>query len=473
MVSAYPSVPATLDDVAALEALYQPYAGFADWRHVRVDQPRWHRYSRSLAARRQAADQRAREHAQDVLVRAAALESGALDGLFPANPELTSAVLAASVGSKAEPETAIDLVAECHRRALVLAAEAAADGRFLDIGLIAVLQDVITESQTSYTVTTERGLDVEVELPRRQYKPVSNYLKLPAGGLAVFAPAGLVAAEMERLVSELGSEPFNRAHPVLQAAYAHYALTAIHPFADGNGRLARTVASLFLMREAGVPLLVFADQWPAYYQALGAATQDRDAQALADHVAVCGMAAMDLAANLLTAGDVQAATRLREGGSRPARRAPRPVLDDGARELLEALAVELREMLVSPPRGLQVAVADIRHPPADLDEGAYSVAEDPATGRCGIRMAIRRDARAAVDLEFVALLSDLPGDLMPLAVREVRSSELLEVSIGDAYPLVLTGTALRIRLWAERLVTTAISSVAPRPASRARAGQAR
>ena len=45
-------------------------------------------------------------------------------------------------------------------------------------------------------------------------------------------------------------------HPAVQAAYAHYALTAIHPFADGNGRLARTVASVFLMRSAGVPLFL-------------------------------------------------------------------------------------------------------------------------------------------------------------------------------------------------------------------------
>ena len=86
----------------------------------------------------------------------------------------------------------------------------------------------------------------------------------------------------------------------------HYALTAIHPFADGNGRLARVVASMFLIRSAGVPLLVFADQWPAYYQALGyhalgAAHRPADRQLLADYVSTAALSAMDIAANLLAA----------------------------------------------------------------------------------------------------------------------------------------------------------------------------
>lgn len=30
---------------------------------------------------------------------------------------------------------------------------------------------------------------------------------------------------------------FVKAHPVLQAAWAHFAFVAVHPFADGNGRV--------------------------------------------------------------------------------------------------------------------------------------------------------------------------------------------------------------------------------------------
>jgi hypothetical protein len=58
---------------------------------------------------------------------------------------------------------------------------------------------------------------------------------------------------------------------VLQAAYAHYAYVCIHPFADGNGRVARALSSVFLYRSPGVPLIVFADQRNEYYDALESA----------------------------------------------------------------------------------------------------------------------------------------------------------------------------------------------------------
>lgn len=46
---------------------------------------------------------------------------------------------------------------------------------------------------------------------------------------------------------------------------------AVHPFADGNGRLARALASVFLYRERSIPLLILADQRREYFAALEAA----------------------------------------------------------------------------------------------------------------------------------------------------------------------------------------------------------
>jgi hypothetical protein len=55
---------------------------------------------------------------------------------------------------------------------------------------------------------------------------------------------------------------------VVQAAFAQHALTAIHPFADGNGRVARALASVFLYRAARIPLLLYSDQKYEYYDVL-------------------------------------------------------------------------------------------------------------------------------------------------------------------------------------------------------------
>jgi Fic family protein len=63
------------------------------------------------------------------------------------------------------------------------------------------------------------------------------------------APA---ASEVPTLVNEvanwLGSGDLTR-HPVVRAAMAHLNLVSIHPFRDGNGRVARVVQSLALAKE--------------------------------------------------------------------------------------------------------------------------------------------------------------------------------------------------------------------------------
>ena len=57
-------------------------------------------------------------------------------------------------------------------------------------------------------------------------------------------------------------------NPVLLAALAHHKVTAIHPFLDGNGRTARLLMNLILMR-AGLPVSnVRREDRPKYYEAL-------------------------------------------------------------------------------------------------------------------------------------------------------------------------------------------------------------
>ncbi len=64
--------------------------------------------------------------------------------------------------------------------------------------------------------------------------------------------AALVAGEMARFLDWFdGPTPID---PVLKAALAHFWFVTIHPFDDGNGRIARAVADLALARTDGSPL---------------------------------------------------------------------------------------------------------------------------------------------------------------------------------------------------------------------------
>lgn len=47
----------------------------------------------------------------------------------------------------------------------------------------------------------------------------------------------------------LNSAAADKIHPVLKSGIVHYVLAAIHPFTEGNGRTARAMATLVLMRE--------------------------------------------------------------------------------------------------------------------------------------------------------------------------------------------------------------------------------
>jgi hypothetical protein len=76
---------------------------------------------------------------------------------------------------------------------------------------------------------------------------------------------------MHRLVAATRSEGYREAHPVVQAAYLHHGLTSIHPFPDGNGRVARVLASVPLLRAVSLPLVLYADEKPGYLDALAAA----------------------------------------------------------------------------------------------------------------------------------------------------------------------------------------------------------
>lgn len=73
---------------------------------------------------------------------------------------------------------------------------------------------------------------------------------------------------MARLIQELRSDLFLSAHPVVQAAYAHYCLVVIHPFSDGNGRVARAIASAFTYRAISMPIVVLSEQTQLYLDSL-------------------------------------------------------------------------------------------------------------------------------------------------------------------------------------------------------------
>jgi len=84
-----------------------------------------------------------------------------------------------------------------------------------------------------------------------KYRKVQVILRNSQTGEVVFRPppAPEVPYLMEEFLKWLNSKEGFEVHPVLRAAIAAYAIFAIHPFTEGDGRTARALATLILYRE--------------------------------------------------------------------------------------------------------------------------------------------------------------------------------------------------------------------------------
>ena len=76
---------------------------------------------------------------------------------------------------------------------------------------------------------------------------------------------------MDRLISVHRDHSRRGVLPEIQAAWIHHAFTQIHPYQDGNGRVARTLASIVLIKAGYFPLLVRRDEKEPYIRSLEAA----------------------------------------------------------------------------------------------------------------------------------------------------------------------------------------------------------
>ena len=85
-----------------------------------------------------------------------------------------------------------------------------------------------------------------------------------AGTEYVYPQHFLVPELMAGFAAWLDSAPAKALHPIAYAAEAHFRLVTIHPFRDGNGRAARLLMNLCLLR-AGYPITVITNERRAAY----------------------------------------------------------------------------------------------------------------------------------------------------------------------------------------------------------------
>ncbi|MGH9424753.1 MAG: Fic family protein, partial [Terriglobia bacterium] len=122
--------------------------------------------------------------------------------------------------------------------------------------------------------TDRFGHKVEVPLIKGDWKTLPNNPTRPNSLIHEYCPPEQVTSEMDRLVKLHAKQASNGLPPDIMAAWLHHRFTQIHPFQDGNGRVARTLASLVFLREQWFPLVVHRDNREEYIRALEKADEN-------------------------------------------------------------------------------------------------------------------------------------------------------------------------------------------------------
>jgi len=140
--------------------------------------------------------------------------------------------------------------------------------RPLSKGFILELHQLLTRHQESCDAKDSLGRRFKAKLIHGAFKKLENNPQRDDGEKYVYCPPEQVETEIETLLSLYENAQAEKINPVIIAAWFHHAFTTIHPFQDGNGRMARLLASLVLIKNGLFPLTVRRNEKKEYIDGL-------------------------------------------------------------------------------------------------------------------------------------------------------------------------------------------------------------
>jgi prophage maintenance system killer protein len=147
--------------------------------------------------------------------------------------------------------------------------ECVARKRTLTKAVIHELHAILTQHQETTTAKDQFGKRFEIPLLKGKFKELPNNPERPDGMVHEYCPVIHVDAEIERLLTWL--EGYGDEDPVIVSAWLHHRFTQIHPYQDGNGRVARALTTMVLLRAGLLPLVIDRDVRVEYIKGLEAA----------------------------------------------------------------------------------------------------------------------------------------------------------------------------------------------------------
>jgi len=207
----------------------------------------------------------------DRLRREIAIETGIIERLYSIVRGITRLLIEQGINEALIPHGSTDRPVK-QVVSLIRDQESAIEGLFdfvggertLSTSYIKELHQLLTRNQDSTEAETPTGQIIRVDLIRGDWKRLPNNPKRPDGYMHEYCPPEHVASEMDNLIKWHCQHLTLQIPPEVEAAWLHHRFTQIHPFQDGNGRVARCLASLIFMQAGWFPLSLTRDDREAY-----------------------------------------------------------------------------------------------------------------------------------------------------------------------------------------------------------------
>ncbi|OUE30504.1 Fic/DOC family protein [Clavibacter michiganensis] len=198
----------------------------------------------------------------DTLLRAAAFETGKVESLYESEAGVTLLVAEARPGWEAAVEDAGARGAFNDQYAAYCAVrDYAAEPSFpLGASFVSQLHSLACAEQA----TLETGR----EFKKGVFKTDINMAKDRFGRLHEYCPPVMVRSELSNAFDFYKLLVEGDSSGIVASAFLHWAVAHVHPFEDGNGRVARLMASIPTLAKQQYPVMVFADRKFPYLQAL-------------------------------------------------------------------------------------------------------------------------------------------------------------------------------------------------------------
>lgn len=261
------------------------------WKPVKFDES-WHNsdtstlddISASWFNRRETLKENSTEYAEflDRLKREHAIETGVIERLYDLDKGITETFIKEgfvrsflSHGDTDIPENDLMGHLNDHLDAVNFIFDVVKDNRPLTVGFIKELHQLVTRNQRYAEGRDQFGNKLKVNLLEGVFKDRENNPTREDGTVILYCPPEQVASEMDNLVLIYNELEGKNEHTLILGTWFHHAFTTIHPFQDGNGRVARLLTSLIFIKYGYFPFTVLREEARVkYIEALEEADND-------------------------------------------------------------------------------------------------------------------------------------------------------------------------------------------------------